>query len=118
MPRKVQVVEITDSTTYGDITEAVVETEKAENEVSEETKPEEVSEPEPPKPKAKAKRVSKPKLVIERPDTVVDVDAATETPEKEEIKPKPKRAAKVKVVKRLLWWNSQLKNRRQYENRG
>ena len=71
MPRKVKVVEINDNTTYGDITEAVVETEKAETQVSEERQPEAVSEPEPPKPKAKAKRVSKPKLVIERPDTVV-----------------------------------------------
>ena len=32
MPRKVKVVNIHDDSTYGDITEAVVENEKAENE--------------------------------------------------------------------------------------
>ena len=68
MPRKVKVVEITDSTTYGDITDAVVEIEQAEKEENQEPKLEEVSEPEPPKPKAKAKRVAKPN-VLERTDT-------------------------------------------------
>ena len=57
MPRKVKVVNIHDDSTYGDITEAVVENEKAENETNEENKTEEVGEPEPPKPKARAKRV-------------------------------------------------------------
>ena len=98
MPRKIKVVEITDSTTYGDITDAVVETEQAEKEESQEPKLEEVSEPEPLEPKAKAKRVSKPKLVVEKPETVVEGDESAEAPETMEPKPKPKRAAKVKVV--------------------
>ena len=98
MPRKVKVVEINDSTTYGDITDAVVEIEQAEKEENHEPKLEEVSEPEPPKPKAKAKRVAKPKLVIEKPETVVEGDESVEAPETVEPKPKPKRAARVKVV--------------------
>ena len=53
-----------DDSTYADITEAVVENEKAENEPVEENKPEEVSEPEsPPKPKAKDNIVSKQKEI-------------------------------------------------------
>ena len=63
MPRKVKVVNTHDDSTYGDITEAVVENEKAENETNEDHNTEEVGEPEPPKPKARAKRVSKPKAV-------------------------------------------------------
>ena len=101
MPRKVKVVNIHDDSTYGDITEAVAENEKIAKETNEETKTEEVGEPEPPKPKARAKRVSKPKA-IERTDTIVDVDTAiepeTSTPVLES-KPKPKRAAQVKIIK-------------------
>ena len=48
-----------------------------------------------------AKCVSKPKTLLQRTETVVDVDTATE-PETAtpvlETKPKPKRAAKVKIV--------------------
>ena len=95
MPRKVKVVEITDSTTYGDITNAVVETEEAEKEETLETQPQEVVEPEPPKPKARAKRVAKPKPVVEQPETIVE---EADAPEPVEPKPKPKRAAKVKPV--------------------
>ncbi len=76
MPRKIKVVNIHDDSTYGDISNAVVENEKAEDEPIEEHKPEEVGEPEPPKPKARAKR-AKPKA-LERTDTVVDVDTAIE----------------------------------------
>ena len=101
MTRKIKVVNVNDDCTYADITEAVVENEKAENEPVEANKPEEVSEPEPPpKPKAKAKRVSKPKA-LERTDTIVDVDTAIESETATpvlETKPKPKRAAKVKIV--------------------
>ena len=84
MPRKVKVVEITDSTTYGDITDAVVETKQAEKEESSETKLEEVVEPEPPKPKARAKRVSKPKPVVEQTEAVVE---QTETVVEEAVAP-------------------------------
>ena len=97
MPRKLKVVNINDDSTYGDVAEAIVENEKAENE---EHNTEEVCEPEPPKPKARAKRVSKPKAV-EITDTVVDVDTVAE-PEAStpvlETKPKPKRSAKVKIL--------------------
>jgi len=102
MPRKVKVVDITDSTTYGDITEAVLDTEEAAKEEIDEVKTEEASVPEPPKPKAKPKRVAKPKPVVEQTETGVE---QTETvveeavaPETVEPKPKPKRAAKVKVI--------------------
>ncbi len=61
MPRKVKIANLHDDSTYGDITEAVVENEKAENE---EDKTEEVGEPEPSKPKARAKRVSEPKRLL------------------------------------------------------
>ena len=95
MSRKVKVVDITDSTTYGDITEAVLDTEEAAKEETVEVKPEEIIEPEPPKPKARAKRVAKPKPVVEQTETVVEEAVA---PEMVEPKPKPKRAARVKVV--------------------
>ena len=75
MARKVKVVSVDDNTSYSDIAVAVVGNEKAENEPVEETKTEEVGEPEPSKPKARAKRVSKPKA-LERTDTIVDVDTA------------------------------------------
>ena len=64
MPRKVKVVNINDDSTYGDVAEAIVENEKAENEPDEETKTEEVVDPEPPKPKARAKRVPIPKAAV------------------------------------------------------
>ena len=95
MPRKVKVVDITDSTTYGDITEAVLDTEEAAKEEIDEVKTEEASVPEPPKPKVRAKRVSKPKPVVEQTETVVEEAVAPETVEP---KPKPKRAARVKVI--------------------
>ena len=92
MPRKVKVVNINDDSTYGEVAEAIVENEKAENEPSEENKTEE-AEPEPPKPKARAKRVPKPKAVVE--DTVIEPEPA---PEQVAPKPRAKRAPKVKVV--------------------
>ena len=46
MPRKVKVVNINDDSTYGAVAESIRENEKAENEPSEETKTEEVVEPE------------------------------------------------------------------------
>ena len=93
MPRKVKVVNINDDSTYGDVAEAIVENEKAENEPAEETKTEELGEPDPPKPKARAKRVPKPKDVVD--DTLIEPEP---TPEQVEPKPKAKRAPKVKVV--------------------
>ena len=99
MPRKLKIVNINETSTYGDLSEAIVENEKAENEPSEETHLEEVVVPEPPKPKARAKRVSKPKAVA---DAIVDVDTPvlveTSTPEPVETKPKAKRVAKVKMI--------------------
>ena len=80
MLKKVQAVNVNDDSTYLDITEAVVENEKAENEPVEEHKLEEVGEPEPsPKPKAKAKRVSKPEE-IENTETVIDTEIEPEAP--------------------------------------
>ncbi len=76
MPRQIKVVNVNDDTTYADIFEAVVENENNENEPVAEVKTEEVSEPLP-KPKARAKRVSKPKA-LERTDTVVEVDTEIE----------------------------------------
>ncbi len=64
--QKLKVVNIHDDSTYGDITEAVVENEKAGTETNEDSNTEEVGEPEPqPKAKARAKRVSNPKLLTE-----------------------------------------------------
>ena len=93
MPRKVKVVNINDDSTYGDAAEAIVENEKAKNEPAAETKTEELGEPDPPKPKARAKRVPKPKAVVD--DTLIEPEP---TPEQVEPKPKAKRAPKVKVV--------------------
>ena len=45
MPRKLTVVNINDDSTYGEVAEAIVENEKAENEPDEETKTEEVVDP-------------------------------------------------------------------------
>ena len=96
MPRKAKVMPINEDSTYGDVAEAIVENEKAE---SQETEPNEAPVVEPPKPKARAKRVSKPKAVVA--DVAVDVDTPVEvetsTPVLEP-KPKAKRAPKVKVV--------------------
>ncbi len=76
MPRKVKVVNINDDSTYGDVAEAIVENEKAENEPDEETKTEEVVEPEPTKPNARAKRVPKPKAVVA--DVVIEPETTPE----------------------------------------
>ena len=90
MPRKVKVVNINEDSSYGDVAEAIQENEKAENEAPEET---ETPEVEPPKPKARAKRVSKPKAVVD--DTAVEPEPA---PEQVAPKPRAKRAPKVKVA--------------------
>ena len=94
MPRKVKVVNINDDSTYGDVAEAIVENEKVENETPEETEPQTV---EPPKPKARAKRVPKPKAVAD--DTAIEPEPVPE-PVAEPVVPKPraKRAPKAKVV--------------------
>ena len=93
MPRKVKVVNINDDSTYSDVAEAIVENEKAENEPDEETKTEEVVEPEPTKPKARAKRVPKPKAVVA--DVAIEPEPA---PEQVAPKPRAKRAPKAKVA--------------------
>ena len=90
MPRKVKVVNINDDSTYGDVAEAILEVEKVENEVPEETETPEVEQP---KPKARAKRVPKPKAVVG--DTAVEPEPA---PEQVAPKPRAKRAPKAKVV--------------------
>ena len=91
MPRKVKVVNINDDSTYGEVAEAIVENELAENEPPIETKTPEV---EPPKPKARAKRTPKPKAVVD--DTAIEPEPATE-PEAVP-KPRAKRTPKAKVV--------------------
>ena len=91
MPRKAIIVNINDDSTYGEVAEAIVENELAENEAPEETKTPEV---EPPKPKARAKRTPKPKAVVD--DTAIEPEPATEpeaTP-----KSRAKRTPKAKVV--------------------
>ena len=90
MPRKVKVLNINDDSTYGDVAEAIVENELAENEASEETEAQTV---EPPKPKARAKRVPKPKAVAD--DTAIEPEPV---PEPVVSKPRAKRAPKAKVV--------------------
>ena len=93
MPRKVTVVNIDEHSTYGDVAEAIVENARVENEPPEDSKTEEVKDPEPPKPKARAKRVPKPRAVVD--NTLIEPEPA---PEQVEPKPKAKRAPKVKVV--------------------
>ena len=94
MPRKVKVLNINDDSTYGDVAEAIIEMKKAENEPPGETEPQTV---EPPKPKARAKRVPKPKAVAD--DTAIEPEPVPE-PVAEPVVPKPRaqRAAKAKVV--------------------
>ena len=92
MPRKVKVVKINEDSSYGDVAEAIIETEAAENEAPEEPKTPEV---EPPKPKARAKRVPKPKAVVD--DTAIEPEPATE-PEAAPKPPRAKRTPKAKVV--------------------
>ena len=88
MPRKVKVVNINDASTYGDVAEAITENEKAETEAPEETETQDV---EPPKPKARAKRVPKPKAVVD--DVPIEIEPEPVAP-----KPRAKRAPKVKVA--------------------
>ena len=90
MPRKVKIVNITEDSSYGDVAEAIVENELAENEAPEET---EAPSVDPPKPKARAKRVPKPKAVAD--DTAIEPEPV---PEPVVPKPRAKRAAKAKVV--------------------
>ena len=90
MPRKVKVVNINDDSTYGDVAEAIVENEKAESQESEQTEAQTV---EPPKPKARAKRVAKPKAVTD--DTAIEPEPV---PEPVVPKPRAKRASKAKVI--------------------
>jgi hypothetical protein len=91
MPRKPRVVNINDDSTYGEVAEAMLENELAETQEGERT---ETPEVEPPKPKARAKRVPKPKAVVD--DTAIEPESAPEP----EVSPKPraKRTPKVKVV--------------------
>ena len=77
MVKKVKAVNVNDDATYNDITEAVVENESEQVEESTpvaESAPVEM-EPEPPKPKARAKRVSKPK-VLQRTDTEIEPETS------------------------------------------
>ena len=91
MPRKAKVVNIDDDSTYGDVAEAIAENEKVETQEPEET---ETPEVEPPKNlKARAKRVPKPKAVVE--ETVIEPEPI---PEPVAPKPRAKRAPKAKVV--------------------
>ena len=93
MPRKVKVVNINENPTYGDVSEAIQENDRVENEPPKESNVEEVKDPEPPKPKARAKRA--PKLLAVVDNTLIEPEPA---PEQVEPKPKAKRAPKVKVV--------------------
>ena len=98
MPKQIKIVNVNDDSTYTDITDAVVENEKEENEPEETPQTEEVVEPEQPKPKARAKRVAKPK-VLERTDTEV----VEETPPETVVpKPRAKRVAKVKILEQPI----------------
>ncbi len=90
MPRKVKVVNINEDSSYGDVAEAIFESELAENEAPEETETQEVEQP---KPKARAKRVTKPKAVVG--DTAVVPEPA---PEQVAPKPRAKRTPKANVV--------------------
>ena len=90
MPRKVKVVNINEDSSYGDVAEAIVENELAENEAPEET---EAPSVDPPKPKARAKRVPKPKAVAD--DTAIEPEPV---PEPVLPKPRAKRAPKAKAV--------------------
>ena len=94
MPRKAKIVNINEESTYGDVAEAIVENEVAENQETPEETETQTVEPEPPKPKARAKRVPKPKAVVD--DTAIEPEPATE----EETVPKPraKRTPKAKVI--------------------
>ena len=96
MPKQIKIVNVNDDSTYADITDAVVENEKEENEPEETPQIEEVVEPEQPKPKARAKRVAKPKVVAE---TEIEPEAPPET-----VVPKPraKRVAKVKILEQPM----------------
>ena len=93
MPRKARVVNINEDSTYGDVAEAIVENEVAENQETPEETETQVVEPEPPKPKARAKRVPKPKAVVD--DTAIEPEPA---PEQVAPKPRAKRAPKAKVA--------------------
>ena len=90
MPRKTRVVNINDDSTYGEVAEAMLENELAESQEGEQT---ETPEVEPPKPKARAKRVPKPKAVVD--DTAIEPESA---PEPVVPKPRAKRAPKAKAV--------------------
>ena len=96
MPRKVKVVNINDDSTYGDVAEAIVENELAENEASEETETQvvEPEPPEPPKPKARAKRVPKPKAAVDK----ISNDPEPTPEEVAPPKPRAKRTPKAKVI--------------------
>ena len=100
MPKQIKIVNVNDDSTYTDITDAVVENEKEENEPEEtpqiEEVVEEVVEPEQPKPKARAKRVAKPKVVAE-----TEIEPET-PPETVAPKPRAKRVAKVKILEQPM----------------
>ena len=95
MPKQIKIVNVNDDSTYTDITDAVVENEKEENEPEETPQTEEVVEPEQPKPKARAKRVPKPK--------VAETEIEPETPPEAVVpKPRAKRVAKVKILEQPM----------------
>ena len=88
-----KVVNINENSTDGDVAEAIQENDRVENEPPKESNVEEVKDPEPPKPKARAKRVPKPKAVMD--NTLIEPEPA---PEQVAPKPRAKRAPKAKVA--------------------
>ena len=95
--KKIKIVNVDENTTYTDLHDGIVADESPETEPVENPEVTELGEPEPkPKPKARAKRVSKPEAV-EKVEDVPPVEAEPEG-EFQVVKPKPKRAAKAKVV--------------------
>ena len=63
MPRKVKVVNINEDSTYGDVAEAIVENEVAENQETPEETETQTVEPEPPKPSHEQNGCQNPKLL-------------------------------------------------------
>ena len=104
MPRKTRVVNINDDSTYGEVAEAMLENELAETQEGEQT---ETPEVEPPKPKARAKRVPKPKAVVD--DTAIEPEPATEPEVRSRERSEHLRR---KWLNYRPWWKNLLKNRR------
>ena len=100
-----KVVNINDDSTYGDVAEAIIENEAAE---TQEAIKEETPEVEPPKPKARAKRVPKPKAVVD--DTAIDLSL-------QQNQRQPRSRERSEHLRRKWlncrpWWRNLLLNRR------